>query len=91
MLPRAPRCPQMPIGLPCPLPLSSADSAGMSSRNGALAVLLRRAQWALDEAAHDLPAGRCTVEDREALAVLLEELAAALRREETMPSVVDAE
>ena len=62
----------------------------MSSRNAALAVLLRQTQWALDEVAHDLPAGRCSSEDREALAVLLEELTAALRREEVMPSVVDA-
>ena len=44
-----------------------------------LAVLLRQTQWALDEAAHDFPAGRCTAQRREELAGSLEALAAIVR------------
>ncbi|MGH3906718.1 MAG: hypothetical protein ACRDTE_21445 [Pseudonocardiaceae bacterium] len=44
-----------------------------------LAVLLRQTQWALDEAAHDFPAGRVTPTRREELAVTLESLAAIMR------------
>ncbi|MGH3905155.1 MAG: hypothetical protein ACRDTE_13350 [Pseudonocardiaceae bacterium] len=44
-----------------------------------LAVLLRQTQWALDEAAHDFPAGRVTPTRREELAVTLESLAAIVR------------
>ncbi|PKW18902.1 hypothetical protein A8926_7040 [Saccharopolyspora spinosa] len=35
----------------------------MTRRDTVLAVLLRKAQWALDDTAHDLPAGRCTDAD----------------------------
>lgn len=44
-----------------------------------LAVLLRQTQWALDEAAHDFPAGRGTPQQREELAATLEGLAAIVR------------
>lgn len=44
-----------------------------------LAVLLRQAQWALDDAAHDLPVGRATGGQREQLAATLETLALVLR------------
>lgn len=44
-----------------------------------LAVLLRQTQWALDEAAHDFPAGRATPGRREQLAGTLEALAAIVR------------
>ncbi|MGH3908529.1 MAG: hypothetical protein ACRDTE_30735 [Pseudonocardiaceae bacterium] len=44
-----------------------------------LAVLLRQAQWALDDAAHDLPAGRTTPQHRVELAGRLEALALVLR------------
>lgn len=44
-----------------------------------LAVLLRQAQWALDDAAHDLPAGRATPGRRAELAGTLEALALVLR------------
>ncbi|MGH4025486.1 MAG: hypothetical protein ACRDRV_13005 [Pseudonocardiaceae bacterium] len=44
-----------------------------------LAVLLRQTQWALDEAAHDVGAGRATPQGREDLADSLEALAAMVR------------
>lgn len=44
-----------------------------------LAVLLRQTQWALDDAAHDLPAGRATPGRRAELAGTLEALALVLR------------
>ncbi|MGH3907695.1 MAG: hypothetical protein ACRDTE_26470 [Pseudonocardiaceae bacterium] len=44
-----------------------------------LAVLLRQTQWALDEAAHDFPAGRGTPQRREELAAILEGLAVIVR------------
>ena len=44
-----------------------------------LAVLLRQTQWALDDAAHDFPAGRITPRRREELAGTLEALAAIVR------------
>ncbi|MGH3657521.1 MAG: hypothetical protein ACRDUA_12765, partial [Micromonosporaceae bacterium] len=44
-----------------------------------LAVLLRQAQWALDDAAHDVPAGRTTPQHRVELAGRLEALAVVLR------------
>ena len=44
-----------------------------------LAVLLRQAQWTLDEAAHHFPAGRGTPQRREELAGTLETLAAIVR------------
>lgn len=45
----------------------------------ALAVLLRQAQWLLADAAHDLPAGRLTVDKGEELAEILEQLASLVR------------
>ncbi|MGH3910825.1 MAG: hypothetical protein ACRDRM_08320 [Pseudonocardiaceae bacterium] len=44
-----------------------------------MAVLLRQAQWALDDAAHDFPAGRVTPGRRAELAETLEALAVVLR------------
>lgn len=44
-----------------------------------VAVLLRQAQWALDEAAHEFPAGRATPGGRAELAATLEMLALVLR------------
>ena len=44
-----------------------------------LAVLLRQAQWTLDDVAHDLPAGRVTPEACEELATMLEALVMAIR------------
>lgn len=45
-----------------------------------LAVLLRQAQWLLDDAARDVPAGRLTAERGEELASILDDLAAVMRR-----------
>lgn len=56
---------------PAQRPLTVTDSQ--------LAVLLRQAQWALDEAAHDFPAGRGTPWRRAELAGTLEALAVVLR------------
>lgn len=50
----------------------SVDGAG-------LAVVLRTAQWTLDDLAHDLPAGRATLARLRELAVVLERLSALLR------------
>jgi hypothetical protein len=47
--------------------------------NAALAVALRSTQWALDDVAHDLPAGRADPDDLHQLAEVLEALAALLR------------
>lgn len=47
--------------------------------NAALAVALRSTQWALDDVAHDLPAGRADPDDLQQLAEVLEALAALLR------------
>lgn len=44
-----------------------------------LTVLLRQAQWALDDAAHDLPAGRVPSQRRVELAGTLDALAVVLR------------
>lgn len=44
-----------------------------------LAILLRQTQWALDDAAHDFPAGRASAQRREELAESLEALAALVR------------
>ncbi|MCA1702154.1 MAG: hypothetical protein LC808_02335 [Actinobacteria bacterium] len=56
-----------------------ADSPGTGVSYSQLAVLLRQTQWALDDAAHDFPAGRCTSQRREELAATLEALAAIVR------------
>jgi hypothetical protein len=52
----------------------------------ALAVLLRTVQWHLDDVAHDLPTGRTTIEQREALATSLEALAELIR---ATPTIID--
>ncbi|MGH3539784.1 MAG: hypothetical protein ACRDQV_18220 [Pseudonocardiaceae bacterium] len=52
-----------------------------------LAVLFRQAQWALDDAAHDFPAGKVDARQREALAGGLEALAAMVRASVPVVSV----
>lgn len=44
-----------------------------------LTVLLRQTQWLIDDAANDIPAGRYRTDQRDELAVLLENLAALIR------------
>ncbi len=51
------------------------------SGTSTLAVLLRKAQWLLDDAAHYLPEGQYSAEDRELLATTLDELAALIREQ----------
>lgn len=53
--------------------------AGGGVTDTQLAVLLRQAQWALDDAAHDVPAGRVSTQCRMELARTLEALAVVLR------------
>lgn len=48
-----------------------------------LTVLFRQTQWALDEAAHDFPAGRVTEQRREELAASLDALALIVRASTT--------
>ena len=57
----------------------SGPGGGHGPSDSQLAVLLRQAQWALDEAAHDLPAGRVSAQRRDELAGRLEALAVLLR------------
>lgn len=57
--------------------------------DGALATLLRKAQWLLDDAAFYLPEGRCNSEDCELLAKTLDQLAALLRERTVRRVVID--
>ncbi len=61
----------------------------MTSRDAHLAVLLRKAEWMLDDAAHEVGGGRMSSSEREALAEALAELCEALRQE--APTVVDSD
>ncbi|MCA1226158.1 MULTISPECIES: hypothetical protein [unclassified Saccharopolyspora] len=60
----------------------------MSDESRSLAVLLRQAQWALDDAAFDIGAGRATTDQREQLASALIALARALHGDER-PLIID--
>lgn len=44
-----------------------------------LGVLLRQTQWLLDDAAHDIPAGRYHPSRRDELAIVLEHVAGLIR------------
>ncbi len=57
--------------------MAGRESTGVTDFQ--LAVLLRQTQWALDDAAHDFPAGRGSAQRREELAGTLEALAAIVR------------
>jgi hypothetical protein len=63
------------------------------SRDTALAVLLREAEWMLDEAAFEIGGGRYGDQQRRELATVLDELSGALREstEEAGPTVIEAE
>lgn len=65
----------------------SRQPATTHPEDGKLAVVLRKAQWLLDDAAYYLPQGRCSAEDREMLAKTLDQLA-ALVREQGVPNLV---
>lgn len=51
----------------------------ISSTDRQLGVLLRQTQWLLDDAAHDIPAGRFQATQRDELAVVLEHVAGLIR------------
>ncbi|MGH3912707.1 MAG: hypothetical protein ACRDTC_04760 [Pseudonocardiaceae bacterium] len=51
----------------------------ISSVDCQLSVLLRQTQWLLDDAAHDIPAGRYSSSKRDALAIVLEHVADLVR------------
>ncbi|MGP4019694.1 hypothetical protein [Saccharopolyspora sp. 5N708] len=51
----------------------------MSQRTRGLAVLLRRAQWVLDDLAFQVGAGRLDTDDLSAAALTLDEMARLLR------------
>ena len=65
----------------------------MSSRDTALAVLLRKAEWMLGEAAFEVGCGRYRDQQRRELATALDELSAALREptDEAVPMVIEVE
>ena len=65
----------------------------MSSRATALAVLLRKAEWMLDEAAFEVGGGRYSDQQRRELATALNELSAALweSTNEAVPAIIDIE
>jgi len=65
----------------------------VSSRDTALAVLLRKAEWILDEAAFEVGGGRFGDQQRRELATALDELSAALRKptDEAVPMIIDVE
>lgn len=55
----------------------------------AVAVLLRQAQWALDDAAHRIPEDRLDSEAHQELAEALERLAAVLRSRADRCTVIE--
>ncbi|WP_433869264.1 hypothetical protein [Saccharopolyspora sp. CA-218241] len=78
----------------CLLRLMAATDAGkdrdepaQSSEDSRLAVVLRKAQWLLDDAAYYLPQGRCGSEERELLAKTLDQLAVLVREGSTNVAV----
>ena len=68
-------------------PVNSDVQPVVSAEDSKLAVVLRKAQWLLDDAAYYLPQGRCSAEDRDLLATTLDQLA-ALVREQDVPDLV---
>lgn len=51
----------------------------INSVDSQLSVLLRQTQWLLDDAAHDIPAGRYHPGKRGELAIVLEHIASLIR------------
>ncbi|MDQ4037599.1 MAG: hypothetical protein M3313_04440 [Actinomycetota bacterium] len=65
----------------------------MSCRDTALAVLLRKAEWILGEAAFEVGGGRYSDQQRRELATALDELSAALlaSTDEATPTGIEVE
>lgn len=61
----------------------------MTDRQTQLAVLMRKAQWMLDDAAFSIGGGRYSSTEAAELTTALDELAQALRAE--LPEVIEAE
>lgn len=51
----------------------------INSVDSRLGILLRQTQWLLDDAAHDIPAGRYHPSKRDELAIVLEHVAGLIR------------
>lgn len=69
---------------------NECNDCSMRTNAYTLAVLLRQAQWRLDDAAFEVGAGRSTREQRQALADELRHLADVLRAADDAPMVIDA-
>ena len=74
-------------------PLPTPDGYAVSSRDTALAVLLRKAEWLLDEAAFEVGGGRYSDQQRREPATALDELSATLREptDDAVPTTIDVE
>jgi hypothetical protein len=72
-------------------PVPVVEGAGDNpSDDSKLAVILRKAQWLLDDAAYYLPQGRCSHQEREILAATLDQLAHLIReRPPSRPTAID--
>lgn len=70
--------------------MGASPSISCTMSDGAkLAVALRSAQWALDDLAHDLPAGRATPARLRELADALDALARLLHEHAGLSSLLD--
>lgn len=63
----------------------------MTPEDRALVVVLRRTQWLLDDAAHDIPGNRYSPQQSEELASTLSKLAEHVRRRAGLPLIISAE
>lgn len=83
---KAPACAPCAV---CLLRLTAATDTGIeptargaeASDDSKLAVVLRKAQWLLDDAAHYLPQGTYDQQERDALAATLDQLAELIREQ----------
>lgn len=62
----------------------------MTSEVAALAVLLRKTQWLLDDVAHEVAAGRGTALDLQQIASTLDEVTLLLRENSCLPGASGA-
>ncbi|QUG99895.1 hypothetical protein HUO13_02925 [Saccharopolyspora erythraea] len=63
----------------------------MTPEDRALVVVLRQAQWLLDDAAHDIPGDRYSPQQSEELANTLDKLAEHVRHRAGLPLIINAE
>ena len=81
----APAIPQLPEAAP-----ALSEGAAPRQQRAALAVFLRKAQWLLDDAAHQVPGHRYSLEQAAELAEALEELASRVRETILNPVATEA-